>query len=469
MRSLPGYRFVGSFAAGCSLGRRRQPGVVLILTLLVLIVLAAITYQITVKLSDRRRADDYLIYYQGARYACDSALKYALATTQIIEPNYADRANSPDFSDMFRMTDAQVSEMLAAWAEQMNDPNRNGDGEASTGAQDAGGEAFRSFLSSQLPANGPNDHNNTDFMKSAIDALQSSSVVDVNEFTVPGPYGPPWPLVVEPIEFEIGSAKVSITIEDENAKLPLVWMTMTDPELKSEKQEVLRVFCSWYDIDKKDVAEFQKNLDQVAQIKPFAVSLAPVVITKPAPVVAPPVPPTPITPDTRGVHKPATQPVPPPPSGPAARSSLSDYADYAKLMASSYIDAGWLTVPVIESSSRQEYPMKYLAIWGSTQVNINSAPRHVLEAAFAFGGDGDKIAEAIIEQRRQKPFKSIDDFRRANLAFSSQIQKTEKYITTTSEFFTIRITATNGPAKCTATVAVLKQGPKAKPITAVFE
>lgn len=113
--------------------------------------------------------------------------------------------------------------------------------------------------------------------------------------------------------------------------------------------------------------------------------------------------------------------------------------------------------------------MKYLAIWGSTQVNINSAPRHVLEAAFAFGGDGDKIAEAIIEQRRQKPFKSIDDFRRANLAFSSQIQKTEKYITTTSEFFTIRITATNGPAKCTATVAVLKQGPKAKPITAVFE
>jgi hypothetical protein len=483
MRQPYGHREAGSLSG-------RQPGVVLILTLLVLIVLSAITYQITLKLSDRRRADDYLVYYQGARYACDSALKYALATARAIEPNYAQRADAPDFSDLFRMNDAQVDEMLKAWTEQMNDPNRNGE----AGSKAAARNDIRSLLESGSYAY---DMNNSDFLKSAMDMLQSVSATDIKEITVPGPYGSPWPLLMDPLEFEIGEAKVSITIEDENAKLPLVWMTMDDPEIKREKKEVLKNFCSWYDIDEKDVTDLQEKLDLVAEIKPFTFNSASSTAVKPLLTAGPLTGPaathgsgrTETQPgsrrggrsetrtNVRGARKSETQPgaqtaTQPVPTGPkiiVVRPTVRNYADYAKLMASSYIDAGWLTVPVMESRSRQEYPMKYLALWGSTQVNINSAPRHVLEAAFAFGGDGDKIAEAIIQQRQIRPFTGVGDLRRQNLAFSSQIQKSEKYITTASTFFTIRVTATNGPAKCTATAAVMKKGGQAIPITVVFE
>jgi DNA uptake protein ComE-like DNA-binding protein len=453
MRSLHRHRDIRSFC------RSRQPGVVLILTLLVLIVLAAITYQITVKLADRRRADDYLVYYQGARYACDSAMKYALATARAIEPNYANRADAPDFSDMFRMNDAQVDEMVKLWAQQISDPNRNANSKA------AAQNDLRSLLEGGLSSD---DANNADFVKIAMDLLQSRGTTDIKDITIPGPYGAPWPLLMDPVEFEIGKAKVSITIEDENAKLPLVWMTMSEPELKRAKQEVLRVFCSWYDIDEKDVAELQKKLDLVAGIKPFTFASAPAAVAKPATPARPVAGPAPVPASRRGA-KSATQPVPTGPKVSVVRPPVRNYADHAKLMACSYMDAGWLTVPLIETASRQEYPMKYLALWGSTQVNINSAPRHVLEAAFAFGGDGDKIAEAIIQQRQIRPFTGVGDFRRQNLAFSSQIQKAEKYITTESNFFTIRITATSGPAKCTATAAVMKKGRQATMITAVFE
>jgi hypothetical protein len=436
---------------------RRRPGVVLVLTLMILMVLAAITYQLTLKLADRRRADDYLIYYQGARYACDSALKYALATAQIIDPNYADRAESPDFSDMFRMTDDQIDEVLQAWADQMNDPNYGKEDQSASDNPQSNTD-LASLLGSLFS---PDDANSEDFLSQAALMLQPQQLADANQLVIPGPYGAPWPLLIDPVEFEIGSAKVSITIEDENAKLPLVWMTDTDKQLRPTTLEVLRVFCGWYGVDEKDIAEFQQKLDKVAEIKPFTPGLMP---TGPVQSVQAAQPPAPTTRNTRRSVTPVVRPVINVP-----RLASRNYTDYAKLMGSSLVDATWLTVPIIEGRSRQEYPMKYLGVWGSTQVNINTAPRHVLEAAFTFGGDADKIADALIEQRRKEPFKTIDDFRRKNLGYGAQIQRAEKYITTTSTFFTIRITATNGPAKCTATAAVLKKGGNIVKIAAVFE
>jgi hypothetical protein len=444
---------------------RRPSGVVLVLTLMILIVLAAITYQLTLKLADRRRADDYLIYYQGARYACDSALKYALATAQIIDPNYADRALAPDFSDMFRMTDDQIDEVLQTWADQMNDPNYGKD-EQSASAEPQTNIDLMSLLGTLFSTD---DANSADYISKAAMMLQPSQLADANQLVIPGPYGAPWPLVTDPVEFEIGSAKVTITIEDENAKLPLVWMTDTDKQLRPTTLEVLRIFSGWYGVDEKDVAEFQQKLDKVAEIKPFTPGLLPTAPVPSSQTAEPPVP----TP--RNTRRSATQQGSAAQAAPVAhrvmgaRAASRNYTDYARLMGSSLVDATWLTAPVIEGHSRQEYPMKYLGVWGSTQVNINTAPRHVLEAAFTFGGDADKIADALIEQRHKEPFKTIDDFRRKNLGYGAQIQRAEKYITTTSTFFTIRITATNGPATCTATAAVLKQGGNITKIAAVFE
>jgi type II secretory pathway component PulK len=99
-------------------------------------------------------------------------------------------------------------------------------------------------------------------------------------------------------------------------------------------------------------------------------------------------------------------------------------------------------------------------LWGATQVNINSAPRQVLEAAFTFGGDADQIAAEIIKQRREKPFASIDELKKQLFKFSDSIDKCKPYITTTSNVFTIHVTAVSGVAKASAIIVVFKDGDK---------
>jgi 16S rRNA C1402 N4-methylase RsmH len=108
-----------------------------------------------------------------------------------------------------------------------------------------------------------------------------------------------------------------------------------------------------------------------------------------------------------------------------------------------------------------------MGVWASKTVNINTAPRHVLEAAFTFGGDADRIADEIIKRRKIKPFNDIDELKKALLRYSDSIKKCEKYITTTSSFFIIRVTATSGVAKASAIIAVSSDGKKLEKI-AVF-
>ena len=101
-----------------------------------------------------------------------------------------------------------------------------------------------------------------------------------------------------------------------------------------------------------------------------------------------------------------------------------------------------------------------MGLWASRKVNINTAPRHVLEAAFTFGGNADKIAEEIIQRRRIKPFTSIENLRKSLLKYSESIEKCKKYITTASRFFTIKVTAVSGVAKASAIIAVTKDDKK---------
>ena len=125
-----------------------------------------------------------------------------------------------------------------------------------------------------------------------------------------------------------------------------------------------------------------------------------------------------------------------------------------------------LATPIIISAYRKESALKYMDLWGTTQVNINSAPRQVLEAAFTFGGDADQIAAEIIKKRR-KPFASIDELKHELLRFSTAIDKCGPYITATSTVFAIHVTATSGVAKASAVIVVLKQGDKFEQIAVV--
>jgi len=108
-------------------------------------------------------------------------------------------------------------------------------------------------------------------------------------------------------------------------------------------------------------------------------------------------------------------------------------------------------------------------MWGSGKVNVNTAPRHVLEAAFTFGGNGRRIAEEIIQRRRVKPFKDIDELKRELISYSDSIIKSERFITTASDCLVIRVTAQSGVAKASASAAVLKAQGKFESIAVMLD
>jgi 16S rRNA C1402 N4-methylase RsmH len=90
-----------------------------------------------------------------------------------------------------------------------------------------------------------------------------------------------------------------------------------------------------------------------------------------------------------------------------------------------------------------------------------------LEAAFTFGGDADKIAEEIIQRRRIKPFMNIEELKKSLFKYSDSIGKCERFITTASTFFTIKITAVSGVAEASTIIAVTKYGKKIERIAVV--
>jgi hypothetical protein len=91
--------------------------------------------------------------------------------------------------------------------------------------------------------------------------------------TIRGPYGPPWPFVTEPVEFEVGSAKVRIEIEDENAKYPLGWTVLADRRVKREADAGFAIFGELMGLDAEQIRE--KQLTNINEIKPFRLDFKP--------------------------------------------------------------------------------------------------------------------------------------------------------------------------------------------------
>ena len=89
-----------------------------------------------------------------------------------------------------------------------------------------------------------------------------------------GPYGPPWPLVTDPVEFSIGSTTVRIEIEDENAKYPLGWVILDDAKVQREAQTSIGTFCEWMGLDTEQVEDLKEQMKQIGSIKPFKVTFA---------------------------------------------------------------------------------------------------------------------------------------------------------------------------------------------------
>ena len=414
---------------------RSRPGIVLLATLVLLVVLSILGYTLSSRVAAQRHRDQYIIDYSKARYGCDSAVKYALATLDNFAPRLISRPDEPDFSDLFNLSEAEYEELLADWAAKNAANRRQGINNISH--------------SNANDINDTNDVNDSNYLSEANDINGVIDFNDPNTLTIRGPYGPPWPFATKPTEFEIGSATVRIEVEDENAKYPISWALLAEKEVQREVLAGLETFCEWMDVDSADIDSLKQQLNEINKIKPFKLDPKPITITEKKEA----------KPKTRPGRRRVKR---------TSRRQLTKKtipasvhtADFAKLFHSSLIDTEVLAKPTIVSENRKESALKYMGLWASRKVNINTAPRHVLEAAFAFGGNADKIAEEIIRRRRIKPFTSIENLRKSLLRYSESIEKCKKYITTASRFFTIKVTAVSGVAKASAIIAVTKDDKK---------
>ncbi len=255
--------------------------------------------------------------------------------------------------------------------------------------------------------------------------------------------------MTEPVEFEIGSAKVKIEIEDENAKYPIGWALMSDRDVQREAEAGFEIFCEWMGFDRGQIDALIQQLKQVGEIKPFKLKFEPVKQLVRIPSSA--------SRRTRITSKTVS----------GADQLTRQYSDFAGLFHSSLIDRELLARPYIEG--RKESALKYIGIWASKTVNINTAPRHVLEAVFAFGSPADapKIADGIIQRRRIEPFTNIDDLTQSLPRYANSIRKSEGYIAPVSEVFTIKVTAVSGVAKASAVAAIIKEQEKTKVIAVI--
>jgi len=444
-----------------------RQGIILLITLVLLVVLSTLGYILSTRVSAQRHRDQYIIDYQSARYGCDSAVKYALATLQELDPQLVSRPNDPDFSDLFALTEEQYRELLARFAAESAQPNL-----------DQGNDYQQSGNFNELIDNndvndlvGGKDPNDLkDVNDFSPDETGMGGFMEANSVTIKGPYGPPWPLVTEPAEFEIGSAKVKIEIEDENAKYPLGWVLLADKEVQPEAEASFKTFCEWMGAEEvqMEIEALKARLEDLKQNEAIAVKKFQIEFTPLTRVERQPIPPPA---STRSTSRSRVRRVP---RTRLTRKTVSvsqqiaeQGARFSRLFHSSMLDTEVLARPTIISETRKESPLKYLGMWGSRKVNINTAPRHVLEAAFVFGGNAKEIAEGIIQRRRIKPFSSLEELRQTLFTYSNSIEKCSRYITTNSSFFTIRVTAVSGVAKATSVIAITKNGKKIERIAII--
>jgi hypothetical protein len=432
--------------------RRNYPGVILLLTLVILVIMSTLGYTLSVRVAARRHRDRYLIDYTQAQYACASALKYALASVGTVPFQLISRPNEPDFSDVFALSEPEYQKLLDQMALKRAADGNYADADSAEMSFDGRTTRVRDFDD----FNDFNDVNDPNKLLSRPKDLE-----------IPGPYGPRWPLVTEPIEFEVGTAKVKIEIEDENAKYPLGWMMLADEKRKAEAGAGWKTFCEWMGYSGGEIGTLAEDLVKIGQTKPFKTEFKPEAQTAAA---APPALRGRITPPGSARSAPTRRTVTKRPV-PVAEQIEQQNKEFARLFHTTLVNTDLLARRSIESDTRKESALKYVGLWATRQVNVNSAPRHVLEAALAFGSvaDAPKIADAIIQHRQTKPIADVNELKQVMLVNSPVIDKCRDFLTVTSTVFTIRITATSGAATATVVAGISREGDQIKRIAVVSD
>ena len=457
--------------------KNSRQGFVLLVTMIVLVVLASLTTGLALQMTMAKRRQQYMIEYQRARYGLDSAMKYILNVLPAKNFTLGAREEQPDFSDVFLMNRAEFSEFIATWAETATDEQIEAvlkEGASLTEQVPLSSEDMLSGLLS-LFGGGSDDAN--DMAVDSYDADEQLYVVelDPNDVVVPGPYGPAWPYVIEPIDLEIGPCKITITIEDENAKMPLSWLVTNSKQANKQAENALKTFCEWMSWDQEQLRELEaaitEAMDEIHKKKSFKLNPSPILLkTTTTRTVKTPTRTTSVSRRTtsrtipsRTVKSTTTK----------ARPAVAHTTDFAKLFHSSLLDREFLARPLPDTDERIESPLKYLSLWGAQRVNVNTAPRHVLEAAFSLAMDSPfdlpEFTQAVIEKRKEKPFRKIDELKELGGLDADTMKQLNNYLTMTSTFFQIRITSRSGNARSSAVATVVKEGRKTERLAILYE
>jgi hypothetical protein len=477
--------------------RRPAAGFALLVTLVVLIVLTTLTAGLATRLTMARRRQQYMIEYQRARYGLDSGLKFIFTEMPLLDFPLVTRQGQPDFSDLFWMDQTDYTDMIAEWAvtadeSQIEAVLKDGAGLYEPEPVDMG--SLMSKLSG-LFGGGDDDDDAADAngltpmpaasQTDAADEAADFFELDPNDVAVAGPYGVPWPQVIEPMEMEVGRCEVTITIEDENAKLPLSWLVT--PYQENDDRPVnyaLQTFLEWMAEDSQERTELEQLLkDDLKEIygkKRFQLNAGDILLkqtravatnyrtvrvrdpktgkitTKRIPIA------------TSAQRAPATTTVT------EKRPAVGHRADFAKLFHSSLLRQAPLAVPRTDRgvNGRTETVLDYLGLWGSQRVNVNTAPRHVLEATFSMvmtSSDAVNVAHDVIVQRQEKPFDKIDEIKDLGMLNTEIFNRLKNYITTTSTFFKVRIESRSGNAAAAAVAAIVKEGAEAEMLVVLYE
>ena len=439
---------------------RKPAGFALLVTVIVLVVLASLTAGLATQLTMAKRRQQYMIEYQRARYGLDSGIKYIISEMPLSSFLYKPRQDKPDFSDLFWMDQEDYNLFVAGWAETATDEQIESvlKADAAMVQEPLDTASLLGKLSSLF--GGSDSEPNVP----EIDEDEQMYVVEIdpNDIEVPGPYGFPWPYAAEPIEMEIGSCEVTITIEDENAKMPLSWLVTKYEKTDKRSQYALKRFGEWMLMGSDEIEDLQTQCEEIREKKEFKLNAGPIITKKTTKTS------TRRTANRRRRTRKKTTATKK--TTTKKRPAIAHTTDFAKLFHSSMLNSETLAVPVIETEDRVENALKYLGIWGSQHVNINTAPRHVLEAALTFSADDPEgLAEMIIEQRREKAFVKIDEIKELGGLDTESFNKLKKYITTVSTFFKVTVTSRASNVRSRAVLTIVKEGRKAETLMVLYE
>ncbi len=415
----------------------------LLLTIVLLVVMSILGYTVSTQVSTQRHRTDYFVNYTQAQYACDSALKCVLTTFDTFALELISRPNEPDFTDLFQMDQESFDQFIEQFIEE-----RLQSGEDLSQVE---------WMVSSQVANADDpffDGNDT--------GISPDTALGPGNVQIRGPYGAPWPLTQPAIELEVGTTKVTIEIHDENAKYPLGWMLISDEESRPELEVGFQVFCEWMAIDRTEIEILTGQLAVVGEIKPFALEFKP----KSAAPKATPSTASRVASLRRTSSRTAGRTVTRRRIVSPADQKQQQDIDLARLMSSNLIDREVLARTTVEADTRKESALKYIGRYATDKVNINTAPRQVLEAVLVMGAGSDSVAmaEEIRVRRREKPFTDFAELKKDLVQYTDSLDKCEKYVSTASTVFSVKVTAKSGMASVSKIAVVAKQGKGLKPV-----